>query len=215
MPPPALRVIEVLPPSVGAETWGVVRAALAVGLVASFVIFSPHGDATTAAAGPALMPYQRLFVNLPATDQRIVRSLREGMVEAENVRGTTKQWPDVAALAREGIPPFADDPVDREGYVWTRVQQGLVINYRGVPRAASAQSEYLMLFVEPDPGALRMPGERAPPVDEQHHTLSDGTALHASIWMRPRREAATGDTVGFPANDGWTQVLAKPVDAAL
>jgi hypothetical protein len=207
------RVLDVQPPSTAAETLGVVRAGLVIVLAASFAIFAPRGGKPASQAWP-LLPYQRLFIDLPSADQRVVRSLREAMLEAENSRAQTKAWPEVAALAQQGIPPFAPDPIDRGAYVWSRNQAGLYVNYRGVPQVAD-RTELLLLFVEPDPSAARMPGDRPPPVDEQHHTLSDGSALHVSLWLRAPGRARDDKVVSFPAADGWTQILSKPVDPTL
>jgi hypothetical protein len=204
------RVLEVQPPSTAAETLGVVRAGLVIVLAASFAIFAPRGGKAAGQAWP-LLPYQQLFVDLPATDQRIIRSLREAMIEAENARSQTKVWPEVAALSQQGIPPFAPDPIDGKAYAWTRSQAGLYVNYRGSPQA-EGRPELLLLFVEPDPAAARMPGDRPPPVDEQHHTLADGTALHVSLWLRRAKPARDDRVVSFPAGSGWTQILSKPVD---
>jgi hypothetical protein len=207
------RVLEVRPPSTTAETLGVVRAGVVIVLAASFAILAPRGGKPGGQAWP-LLPYQRLFIDLPSADQRVIRSLREAMIEAENSRSQTKAWPEVAALAQQGIPPFAPDPIDRGAYLWSRKQTGLNVNYRGVPQLAD-RPELLLLFVEPDPAAARMPGDRPLPVDEQHHTLADGTALHVSLWLRPPGRARDERVVSFPAADGWTQILSKPVDPTL
>jgi hypothetical protein len=112
------------------------------------------------------------------------------------------------------VPPFAPDPIDRATYLWKKSQAGLYVNYRGSPQAAD-RSELLLLFVEPDPAAARMPGDRAPSVDEQHHTLTDGTALHVSLWLRPLKPDRDDKVISFPAAEGWTQILSKPVDPTL
>jgi hypothetical protein len=207
------RVLEVQPPSTAAETLGVVRAGLIIVLAASFAIFAPRGGKPGGQAWP-LLPYQRLFIDLPSPDQRVLRSLREAMIEAENARSQTRAWPDVTALAQQGIPPFAADPIDRDAYAWSKNQAGLYVNYRGVPRVAG-RPELLLLFGEPDPAAARMPGDRPLPVDEQHHTLDDGTALHVSLWLRLPGRARDERVVSFPAADGWIQILSKPVDPTL
>lgn len=202
-----VRIVEVKPLSAAAEALGVLRASLAIVLLASFAIASSR----SAKPPPAmLLPYQKLFADLPSSDQRMVRNLREAMVESENARGRSKQWPEVAALAEQGVAPFAADPIDRDGYAWKLATRGTAVNYLGESKSA----DFLLVFTEPDPGALRMPGEKPPPVDEQHHTLSDGTPIHVGIWMRAGG-APVSHVVPFPATEGWTQIVSKPLDPTL
>ena len=107
-------------------------------------------------------------------------------------------------MRREEVPPFAPDPVDRPGHLWRFEQQGTYVNYVGL-----GSTDYLLLFIEPD-----APVPNPPPVDEQHHTLSDGTAIHVSIWMRPGGKPVD-HVISFPAAEGWVQIVAKPLDPTL
>jgi hypothetical protein len=211
-----IHVREVRSSSVQAETLWVARAGMAILLVSSFAIFAQRGASVEGAASPLLQPYQRLFADLDAPTQRMVRSLREAMLEAEQAREKTGRWPPVDQLAADGIPPFASDPIDSAGYRWGQAHEGLYVSYRGAAVVGAARPELMLLFIEPDSKALRMPGEKPPPVDEQHHTLLDGTALHVSIWMRlPGPTSDPAPVSAFPAASGWTQVLSKPADPTL
>jgi len=60
---------------------------------------------------------------------------------------------------------------------WVQRRQGSSGNYLG----PSEGRRWLVLFIELDP---RASPEKAPPEDSEHHTLSDGTALHVTVWTQ-------------------------------
>jgi hypothetical protein len=244
---PAVRTVEIAPPSARAETWNVLRAAALIVLATWIYIAdtaAPAGSgaagATASAATPGwravsgaggrgngetrdLMPYQRLFRGLGSDDQRLFRELQEGLLEAENVRSSTRRWPAPATLAARGIPPFAD-AAGRGGrrlYRWQLRQEGLIVNYLGLP-ADRRDPTCLLLVQEPDPGAPAegsLPGgpaggagptqgaraiagvagaAGAQATDEVHHRLADGTLLHVSVWLR-EAPAAGGSGAASPS----------------
>jgi len=123
------------------------------------------------------------------------------------MRSDARSWPDVAALAEAGIPPFARDPLDKTGLQWSVRSEGLVVNYVGLPSAPGSGPAYLILVQEPDP----VTGEKAPPpsapatVDEEHQLLADGTLLHVSYWKTTAQSVRRG-IIGDPALAGWTQI---------
>jgi hypothetical protein len=240
---PAVRTVEIGPPSARAETWNVLRAGALIALVTWIYIAdttAPAGSwagsrrgagaaaesaAAAAMGAPAaaaaatataaekrgveardLLPYQRLFRTLEGEDQRLFRELQEGLLEAENVRSSARRWPAPAALAAQGIPPFADAPGrgGRRNYHWQLRQEGLIVNYLGMP-ADARDPAFLLLVQEPDPPApaagpappagaaagapargaeAAASGVLAQATDEVHHRLADGTLLHVSTWMR-------------------------------
>ena len=47
------------------------------------------------------------------------------MLEAENHRSGSREWPDPAVLAGEGVPPF-----DAPDLRWSRRQHGIYVNYQ-------------------------------------------------------------------------------------
>ena len=180
----AARSVEIRPPSVRAETVNVVKAAVAIVMIVAAYIFRPSlGDSSATAARdiPAgLLPYQKLVRDVPPVEQRLFRELQEGLLEAERIRAATGQWPDVKALAAEGVPPFAEDPTRKIDYTWTSIRQDWVTNYLGVP-SDTREPAWVLVILEPEPGALPDPA----PNDETHHRLPDGTTLHVSIWNIP------------------------------
>lgn len=153
-------------------------------------------------ASTALSPWQRSYLELPDAQQRLYRAIREGIFEAENVRAEAGEWPDVKRLTDDGIPPFAPSEV-LPALAWRLALQGLYVNYVG----EADGTRWLVLFIEPEPTALVTPGEAAPPVDEEHHTLSDGTALHVTVWTQPSSEPPTPGVLAFPVSEGWTQLV--------
>jgi hypothetical protein len=155
-----------------------------------------------------LLPYQTLAAQLPEADQRLFRSLREGLATAEADRVRASAWPEPASLAARGIAPFTSDR-DAATYHWTRLQQGAIVNYFGQPRDPSAPA-WLLEIQEPEPG---MPPDTAP-LDEEHHRLSDGTRVHTYVWMHRYGGQVPAGFVRQPQNSGWTQVFTAPPNPA-
>jgi hypothetical protein len=197
---------EIHPPSVRAETLNVLKAAGAVVLIVAAYVLRPAlagGVESEAVRGGALLPYQRLASDAASPEQRLFRELREGLLESERLRSVSGQWPDVATLSAEGIPPFAPDPTRKAAYTWTSVRQDWVVNYLGVPSDPAAPA-WVLVILEPEPG---VPPDTAPN-DETHHRLPDGTTLHVSIWNTPEQTRRTGfAALRLPQNEGWTQLL--------
>jgi len=203
---PTIRTVEVKPPSALAEGLAVLRAAFFIALFSLIAVYRQSGAAAPEKAD--LLPYQVLFKDLPPADQRVFRQIQEGMIEIENVRGQTGRWPPVEALASDGIPPFAPDPVDRERYTWSFSRRGLNVGYVGTPAPTSNRPRFLLQFVEPDPNVP--PPISKVPVDEQHHTLSDGTNLHVLLWMHANTGQPPSTVAELPLAEGWTQLLSRP-----
>lgn len=195
---------EVASPSARAETWLVARAAFFIAYGSALWV-SAETHAAAPVVAPPLAPFERRASDLAPEDQRVHRALQEGIVEAERRRSTTGRWPSAEDLAREAIPPFAPDPLDRARFSWSTVTSGAVVNYLGVPRADPARASFMVIIVEPDPGALPDP---AAPVDETHHRLADGTMIQVSVWMGPP-PATTDRAVKVPA-PGQQQIVGRP-----
>jgi hypothetical protein len=201
------RTTEIRPPSVRAETLNVAKAVAAViVIVAAYLLRPSFGGESPAGSrsSSALLPYQKLVADLPPVEQRTFRELQEGLLEAERLRAGTGRWPDVAALAAEGIPPFASDPTRKgSSYKWTSVRQDWTTNYVGVPSDPSAPA-WTLVILEPAPGDPPDPA----PNDETHHRLPDGTTLHVTIWMMPEQSRRSGfAALRLPQNEGWTQLM--------
>lgn len=194
------------------ETLAVMRAG-AIVFFGAWLAIGLHAGAPPSAdayAANELLPWQRLFRDLDPGLQRSYRALEEGMTEAERTRSDAKQWPDVAALADDAIPPFAPDPIDKAHYAWSMSREGLVVNYRGRPAAGSVAPELLCVIQEPEPGAVDLSSQAAVQ-DETHHVLLDGTLLHVTFWYKPQVSAIAPDAGGVvvdrPFAEGWTQIL--------
>ncbi len=157
----------------------------------------------------ALAPWQRSYLELSPDGQRRYRAVREGILEAENVRAATKAWPDPSQLKAEGVPPFDD-----ESYTWVLRQHGIYVNYVGVRRDGPAEARWLLLFIEPEKSAFDAKAP-PPPVDEEHHTLPDGTALHVTVWTTGGASASNeaapfaDEVLAFPVSEGWVQRVGR------
>jgi hypothetical protein len=157
------------------------------------------------AGGDERPSWQRSFLELSEADQRLYRELREGILEAENSRSATGTWPEPAELAAQGVPPFSPGPLG-PALEWSKREQGVYVNYLGVPRDG-AGLRWLVLFIEPEKNLLRAAGEPAPPVDEEHHTLPSGLALHVTVWTAD--QVPPNGVLAFPVAEGWTQLIGR------
>lgn len=130
--------------------------------------------------------WQRPVSELTSSQQRLHAELREHLRAAERERGKNKVWP-----APSGIFPSG----------WVLRQQGSYVNYLGEGDGL----RWLVLFIEPDG---RTPPEDVPE-DEEHHTLSDGTALHVTVWTQPSVEPPPDRVTAFPAAEGWVERVGR------
>jgi hypothetical protein len=204
--PDQVNVIAVVPPSAAAETGNVVRAVFWIGFWSAIAIAAVHAPKHGAGGDGAAhgVQYDELAVDaLPAAEQRLYRLLREGVSTAERTRGRTGTWPEVDALVARGVAPFVD-PIDRAGYTWTRLAAGATVNYAGVPDAASGLATFLVVVLEPEPGAP--PDPTAVP-DAVHHRMPDGTMVHVMIWRAPGARAVSEAVAAPRVEDGWRRVI--------
>jgi hypothetical protein len=191
-------------PSFGAEASFVAKALFHVAYWSLFVIFGHP----RAAAADAFLPFERRFADLDLAEQRMVRNIREGLVEAEARRGRTGAWPTPEELAAATIPPFAPDPIDRAGYVWRIARAKDVVNYVGVPREGSGKDTFVVVIAEPAPGT---PPDPQVQEDEIHHRLANGTMIHVGTWTGPRVDEKRLPLVAPNPDEGFRQVLVGPV----
>jgi len=200
--PPSARTVEILPPSIRGETMIVGQLAIVVVAVVGFYLANTAWSTTSSQARSGdLMPYQALMRDRPSSDQRMFRELQEGLLEAQRIRSLSGGWPAPAALALQGIPPFAPDPTRAENYVWTVTQHSTFVDYRGTPSVTGVPA-WLLLIQEPDKGAPPDPAAE----DEEHHRLADGTMLHVSIWTHPNGTDLPARFISLPQVEGWTQL---------
>jgi hypothetical protein len=200
------RTVEVRAPSSRAETWAVARAVFHILFWSALLVSAETHDrgrpgAASAAAPPS--PFERRFQELAPADQRLFRAAQEGVLEAERVRSATGRWPTAEALAREGVPPFAADPIDAARYAWQSVAGGIKVDYVGIPRSGPGRETFVIIVTEPDPGT---PNDPLAQVDETHHRLADGTMIHVTFWMGPPISDLSEPFSLLPP-ETWRQVL--------
>jgi hypothetical protein len=130
--------------------------------------------------------WQRPVAELTAEQQRFYGQLREFLRAAERERGNTKRWPEATNLFPDG---------------WARLQQGVYVNYLGEREGL----RWLVLFIEPDG---RTPPEDVPE-DDEHHRLSDGTAIHVTVWTQEPSAPASERVTAFPAAEGWVERVSR------
>src|SRR5262245_36791577 len=157
--PASIRSVEVHPPSRTREVRTLFRTLAAI-VFGALLVIGLRWQAGRA-AGADLMPFQRLFASVDPGLQRAYRELQEGLIEAENARAETRAWPAPAALAEQGVPPFAPDPTRKERYAWSLTRDGLNVSYRGIPERDGAP-ELLAWIQEPVPGTGEVLDPKAP-----------------------------------------------------
>jgi hypothetical protein len=196
---PEIRRVRIEPLSMRTELGNVMRLAMAIVIGVWLYLASALGGDGTAQRN--LLPFQALIETRTSAEQRMFREIQEGLLEAEARRSTTGAWPAVAALAAEGVPPFAADPTTTGTYRWRLDRAGMSITYLGIPNQPGMPA-WLLLVQEPEPGAPPDPAKE----DEEHHRLIDGTKLHVSTWLHPDGNRVASGFVRLPQANGWTQL---------
>ena len=206
--PGYVRDVEIIALSPRTELLAITRLALA--LVFGVWLYLANRPTTIGGASAGsqqaknLLPFQALIADRSAAEQKMFRALQVAFIEAQNVRTASRVWPDVTAMAADGIDPFALDPTNRgPQYTWRLLRNGLSTNYLGVSSATGAPA-WLLLVQEPDPA---FPPERYQD-DEEHAQLLDGTVLHVSIWQHANGSRVPVQAVRVPQAEGWTQLFA-------
>lgn len=161
------------------------KLAPALGLAVLVVAVGAASWLRRADTRPALLPFQSRVEGLKDDDQERHARIRAALREAERERSATKDWPQTL-----NVP----------GLTWTKREHGVYVNYVGVPAPMPVGLRWLVLIIEPEKDSR----EPAPPEDDEHHTLADGTALHVTVWTAPG--AGVPEVVlPMPAAEGWTQ----------
>ena len=203
---PQVRTVEVLPPSRSREGANVALIGGAILLAALYAILLRTSGPAASGQKADDLPFQMAFQELPGGEQRMFRELEEGFGEARRLRAAEGKWPAPERLARDQVPPFAPDAIDRAGYRWTLLQDGLVLNYCGTPSQPESP-ELLLLIQEPERVGAEQPN--AAVVDQEHVLLPDGKLLHVTYWKR-KKAGAPAEVQYRPEVDGWTQVRLGP-----
>jgi hypothetical protein len=192
-----IRTVAVRSPSIRRETQILAIAVFQIAFWSSVVIASTRSGTVDPAS--SLQADEIAFARLDDPDQRMYRRALEGMQEIEDAKSRTGEWPSVETLATRGIPPFADDPIDKFDYRWQLVRSRYVTNYVGIS-GFSDKPTFVIALVEPEPGA-----EERVPVDETHHQLTDGNMIHVGVWRGTARTHPS-PLAQFPFLDGWRRI---------
>jgi len=196
-----IRTVSVRSPSALRELRAVGIAVVQIVFWTSFVV-SIGMDRQPERGSKAEIQFDAVdFATLDDDEQRLYRRSLEGLLEAEDVRTQTGNWPSVEELAARRIPPFAPDPIDRFGYQWFVVRDKTLINYVGIPTDV-ARPTYVILALEPGPGET----DPFAVVDETHHKLGTGLMIHVAVWRGTQRTRPAGPLATFAYQDGWRRV---------
>jgi len=150
-----------------------------------------------------LAGWQRSFRELPESEQRTFRHLREALPELERLRVATGQWPTPETMRDEQVEPFREDELTTPRR-WALRQHGVYASYVGVPVADATAQRWVVLLIEPSTN------ESAPPEDEEHHTRADGVPVHVTVWSQPNdAEPVPDEVLAFPAAQGFLQRIGR------
>jgi hypothetical protein len=211
MADPAPRVVEIASPSVRRETAGVAKAFVHIGMWTALVVSAQTNPARHASGSPTVEPavpaFVRRFGDLDGKDQRTFRALQEGLGEAERRRSSNGAWPTAAELAADGIPPFAPDPIDKDGYAWSSFAGEGLVNYVGKPAPGSGRPTFVIVAAEPAKGSIPDPSI---PLDEVHHRLASGLSIHVGVFMGVGQDEPKSAVPSVPFERGWQQILSGP-----
>lgn len=201
-----VRDVEIAALSPRQELAAVLRAAtivvVAVALYLGAQARAPRGETDTAARN--LLPFQSLIQGHVVAEQQMFRMLQVALLEAQRMRSANGAWPDVSAMAEQGIDPFVPDPTNKGArYSWRALKNGLTVHYVGLPDRPGVPA-WLVMVQEPDPAAPPEPYQD----DEEHARLLDGTVVHVSIWRHAGGATLGAGPVRVPQAEGWMQVFA-------
>ena len=201
----APRHVEISALSARDELITVVRASMAItDAVWRYLANNPFPQAGGGTLQRSLLPFQKVVATLPSDEQRLLRELQVGLIEAGGLRSVDGRWPEASRLASDGIEPFAPNPTAKgSAYDWHLVRRGFLVNYLGIPKSSGSPA-WLVMALEPDPAG-------PPDVfqdDQEHHRLIDGTILHVSIWNHPDGIRVPPNVVQVPQSEGWIQLYA-------
>lgn len=201
----AIRDVEITRLSARDELISVLRAAMGITAITWLYLANNPFPSTGGALQRNLLPFQAVIQSRPADEQLLFRELQVALIEAETRRSSAGAWPDAAAMAEEGIEPFAVNPaVRRTPYQWRLLRDGFFVNYVGIP-ADPAKPAWLVLVQEPDPTAQPEPFVD----DEDHDRLLNGEILHVSIWSHADGgKLSVANVVRAPQAEGWIQLYA-------
>lgn len=200
-----IRDVEIAKLSARDELISVMRAAMGITAITWLYLVNNPFPSTGGALQRNLLPFQAAIQSRSPEEQLMFRELQVALIEAETRRSSAGAWPGTAAMAEEGIEPFAVNPaVRRTPYQWRLLRDGFFVNYVGIP-ADPAKPAWLMLVQEPDPDAQPEPFVD----DEDHDRLLHGEILHVSIWSHADGGKLTAaSVVRAPQAEGWIQLYA-------
>ena len=199
----AIRRVEIRPPSARVELANVVRFGMVI-VVGVWMYLA--ADSATFGGEPAttthLLPFQTLIQDRPPLEQRMFRELQEGLLEAEARRSATAAGPIAAALAADGIPPFALDP-DRQGRP-VRLAPASTAPASTISACRAARRRRRGCCSSRSRNRACRPIRRA----KTKNTIGCSTAHAARVDLGSCRCAAASRNHRAPQAEGWTQLYA-------
>jgi hypothetical protein len=117
-----------------------------------------------------LQPHQQLDTMLTGTQRSLYQTLLSAITDIEFLWDQQGQWPEIALLKQEEVPPFAPEflPSALQAYTWTRYAQGTWVDYLGNNPMDSNAHSFILRVIDlhadyhphPHPGQDYDPNQR-------------------------------------------------------
>lgn len=204
---PAKKYREVLVVPLAARREAMILA-LVIGLIVllmayRFSMFSSEGTTDS------MRPYQLIDLKLKNQAPALYRSLLGSVQDILDLREEEGQWPDIALLQSEALPPFANNylPVGLRGYVWQQFTGEGWVDYFGV-NADAAQEEQQGKDPLENSFILRIIDLQSTKHPHPHFGQHDGQTkrFSAQIWLNPKTTDYPGEKL---VEKGWKWVVSQ------
>jgi hypothetical protein len=197
------KEIIVAPKATGREALGVVAALCVILLAAGLRV----AQIAPKHAGGGIQGYQMQDIKLKNQAPVLYRSLLGTADTITQLREESGNWPDIAALQQESLPPFAAKflPPGLSSFVWELHQGASWADYYGINKNAATaekagadplENSFILRII--DLQAEKYPYPVAQQVKGQENRFS------VQIWINPK---PVDYPEGMPADKGWKWVI--------
>jgi len=192
--------VAVMSASFSGESTAVVHCMVII-MVLGLLVSGLHGGNTQ--TFEPQYSYEVLFRTLSPEIQRMHRELLSAFEEASYLRTPAGEWPSVARLSEELIPPFDRDSDTGSDYQWEMRAESELIQYLGRPTSDGDKPFFLLSIQE------NIPHPPGTPLGDFHRRSDDGSVLHFGVWFHAKPKPVT-QILDRPEREEWLQIIMGP-----